>query len=271
MAQDIPSARDEPASGSSLIDSHERVYVGAGDPANLALHIERYKFAASRVAAADRVIDAASGSGYGSQLLSHKAQEVIGLDLNTDALDYARSNHQERNITYHQCDLDTTIPYGANSFDMAVCFETLEHVTNQADLLREFSRILRPTGTLILSTPDRRMYSDVSRYHNPFHVHEFSKEELLDQVAECFAIKEIYGQVRYRSSRLGEAVFSVARLDILNLRRFGFRAMSSLRRAQRRLSRFRIELDGSNLERIERNAPPAHLFLVVVAAPKRWR
>lgn len=51
-------------------------------------------------------------------------------------------------------DLDKTLPYEDGAFDYAVCVEGLEHIENPANAIREFARILRPGGLLVISVPN---------------------------------------------------------------------------------------------------------------------
>ena len=51
-------------------------------------------------------------------------------------------------------DLSQTLPYPDGSFDYITCIEGLEHIENPHQALREFSRILRPGGQVIVSVPN---------------------------------------------------------------------------------------------------------------------
>ena len=58
------------------------------------------------------------------------------------------------------------------SFDMVVCFELIEHITKQEQLVETAARLLKEDGVFLVSTPDREIYSEAHDYHNPFHVRE---------------------------------------------------------------------------------------------------
>ena len=47
------------------------------------------------------------------------------------------------------------IPLASQSIDVVVCFETIEHLEQQAELLDEIKRVLTPDGVLVISSPDR--------------------------------------------------------------------------------------------------------------------
>jgi SAM-dependent methyltransferase len=84
------------------------------------------------------------------------------------------------------------------SFDVVVSFETIEHLPLMEAYLNEMSRILRPGGAFLVSTPDRRigsvLYWLFRRPQNHFHVRELSERELLKVLSVFFWIETRYGQ-----------------------------------------------------------------------------
>jgi SAM-dependent methyltransferase len=52
-----------------------------------------------------------------------------------------------------EVDLNRPLPFPDDSFDSVLLTDVLEHVAEPADLLREIARVLRPSGSLILSVP----------------------------------------------------------------------------------------------------------------------
>src|SRR5262249_163054 len=61
-----------------------------------------------------------------------------------------------------------------------ISFETIEHLPedDQPRMLAEFARVLVPEGLLLLSSPNKRRYSDDRAYRNPFHLHELYPADL---------------------------------------------------------------------------------------------
>jgi len=155
-------------------------------------HFHRYALAADWLDGL-KVLDAACGEGYGSQLLAAKARKVTGIDISAAAVAHATSRYNLSNLEFLVADCCAT-PFEDNSFDCIVSFETLEHLENQEQLLAEFRRLLRPGGFLIISSPDKAIYSDRMGYENPYHVRELYKDEFENLLANEFPAVQMLGQ-----------------------------------------------------------------------------
>lgn len=140
-------------------------------------HLHRYAIA-SLIARGKVVLDIASGEGYGSRLLSSVAKHVTGIDIDAQSVLHASQKYAATNVRFQQGSC-LEIPCADASFDVVVSFETLEHVTDHDRVYREFRRVLVPTGMLIISCPEKAVYSDASGYSNPFHEHELYTEEFI--------------------------------------------------------------------------------------------
>ena len=139
-------------------------------------HWHRYLIVLDYVAG-KRVLDVASGEGYGSHLLSSSAAGVVGADISADAVAHATSRYANKNLRYVAADC-TQIPEPDASFDVIVSFETIEHMTEHDAFMREVDRLLAPDGLFIISSPNRPEYSDKAGYKNEFHVKELDRAEL---------------------------------------------------------------------------------------------
>ncbi len=139
-------------------------------------HWHRYLIARNYVVG-KRVLDMASGEGYGSHLLSKSAISVVGADISADAVAHANTRYVNKNLRYVAANC-TQIPEPDASFDVIVSFETIEHMTEHEAFLREVERLLAPGGTFIISSPNRPEYSDKTGYKNEFHVKELDRAEL---------------------------------------------------------------------------------------------
>lgn len=156
-------------------------------------HWARYAFAQT-LARGKRVLDAACGEGYGSAMLASAAASVLGVDIAQDAVAHAKARYAAHlNLRFAQGDC-TALDVPAASFDLIASFETLEHVAAQRELIAGFARALNADGILVVSSPDKHAYSEVSGFRNEFHVRELYREELLALLARHFPHVRLYGQ-----------------------------------------------------------------------------
>lgn len=158
-------------------------------------HWHRYAFARQFVTAR-RVLDAACGEGYGSALLSTAAAGVVGVDIDKDTVAEASRRYgrlPQVSFVEGSC---TALPLPDASFDVVVSFETIEHVgaADQPRTIAEFARVLKPDGLLIISSPNKRLYSDARNYVNEFHLHELYRDGLSKLIARHFPALRWYHQ-----------------------------------------------------------------------------
>jgi SAM-dependent methyltransferase len=122
------------------------------------------------------------------------------LKIDGDSVKHATANYNKPNLKFVQGSIVDVPLHGGEIFDLAVCFEAIEHVTEHEKLLSEVKRLLKNTGVFIVSTPNRKLYTDVPGIDNPFHVKELYLEEFKPLLEGHFKNVFIYGQRVYPSS-----------------------------------------------------------------------
>ena len=164
-------------------------------------HWHRYAFAANFAAGA-RVLDAACGEGYGAALLARRAASVLGVDISDAAIEHARKRYGGMpGLSLQTGDVTALDALSDSSFDLIVSFETLEHVAEQDRMLAGFARLLAPRGLLLVSSPDKRTYSDLAGFRNEHHVRELYRNELESLLARHFPACRLLGQkLMFRSA-----------------------------------------------------------------------
>lgn len=155
-------------------------------------HIHRYALAAE-FARGRNVLDAACGEGYGAWLLARHALSVTGIDIDETSISHAAAGYRAANLTFRVADC-CALPFADGQFGAVVSFETLEHLEAQQQMLREFRRVLAPDGFLVISSPDRAVYTDRLQNLNPFHVRELYRPEFEALLREPFAAVRLLGQ-----------------------------------------------------------------------------
>jgi SAM-dependent methyltransferase len=147
-------------------------------------HLHRYA-AAVQLCGGRKVLDIASGEGYGSYMLSQVATGVLGVDIDEPAVSRAIERYQRDNLSFKVGSCES-IPCESNSFDVIVSFETIEHVADPEAFLVEVVRALRPDGYLIISSPERDAYNAGRTEHNKYHLSEMSEGEIVAALARRF-------------------------------------------------------------------------------------
>lgn len=152
-------------------------------------HIDRYNFAVPYVHN-KMVADVACGSGYGSHLLASKgAKKVMGIDCDKKTIQYAKNRYPRRNITYKVRDAND-LPLASASISVFVSFETIEHIKKPREFLNEAKKVLKRSGLLIISTPNKKY----SIGDNPFHFREYDLKEFSQILSTYFRKVTYYGQ-----------------------------------------------------------------------------
>ena len=99
-----------------------------------------------------------------------------------------------------------------------ISFQVIEHIRRDGDFVREIARVLRPGGRFIVTTPNAPM----SLTRNPWHVREYTAEELRRLIAGSFSTVEtlgVFGDEKvmdyYEENR--RSVRRITRFDVLDL------------------------------------------------------
>ena len=161
-------------------------------------HLHRYALSLEFVQGKS-VLDIASGEGYGSAILSQVASSVVGVDIDSSCISFACKKYASiANLEFlvGACD---AFPLANESVDVVTSFETIEHHAKHDEMMQEIKRVLKPGGTLIISSPNRLTYSEQpkslsSNPNNPFHVKEPYDYQFISLLNRHFKSVKIYGQ-----------------------------------------------------------------------------
>jgi ubiquinone/menaquinone biosynthesis C-methylase UbiE len=168
-----------------------------------------------------KTLEVGFGEGYGTDFLAKEALEITAIDMSQDLVDHARAKYPKKNVWFMRGDA-TQFPFHDESFDVVVSSQVLEHVKDYQKFLREARRVLRPGGTALFATPNRKAMIDGV---NPYHFKEFSAAELmaaLNRVFDKVEVTALFGSPRYMELKASEQGFAsrIIALDFLRLRRF---------------------------------------------------
>jgi len=163
-------------------------------------HLARYAFAQKFIQEGSVGLDIACGAGYGTDMLlaGTHAKKMTGVDISEEAIAYAKQHFNDKRLEFIKYDAAEII-FPKSSFGVIVSFETIEHLEQNkaAKLIGNLYNYLKDDGTLIMSCPNRETYP--SGYTpNPYHIHEYSYEEIRDALNNHFKSIDLYCQgMRY--------------------------------------------------------------------------
>lgn len=158
-------------------------------------HLVRYALAAEWIRPGDTVLDCACGLGYGTALLAaaSRGRRFIGVDIDTDAVAYARDNFANYPAEYHTASAIQLDFLPDRSVDMVVSFETIEHLPDYERFFDEVVRVLKPDGRMIGSVP--HLWIDETGHDpNPHHYHAFDYVRIRDAFSRKLTVEARYGQ-----------------------------------------------------------------------------
>lgn len=161
------------------------------------------------------VLEIGSGDGYGIEIMAQKAEHFTTVDkFKCEAVERL----QLPNVTFKQMNVPPFEGLADNTFDFVVSFQVIEHIPNHKLFVQEISRVLKPGGKFIVTTPNKKM----SITRNPWHVREYHIHELEALLSKDFAhveMKGVFGNEKimeyYENNKA--SVRRITRFDIFNL------------------------------------------------------
>src|SRR5579875_3819670 len=131
-------------------------------------------------------------AGYGADLIAGVARRVIALDYDEATVAHVRARYPRVEVMHGNL---SRLPLPDASVDVVVNFQVIEHLWDQAQFVRECARVLRPSGLLMVSTPNRITFSPGRDTPiNPFHTRELNAEELTELLVDAgFGVDGVYG------------------------------------------------------------------------------
>ncbi len=129
------------------------------------------------------VLEAGCGEGYGADLIAGVARQVTALDYDEATVAHVRARYPRVQVVHGNL---AELPLPDQSVDVVVNFQVIEHLWDQPQFVRECARVLRPSGVLMMSTPNRITFSPGRDTPiNPFHTRELNADEMTELLRDA--------------------------------------------------------------------------------------
>lgn len=134
-----------------------------------------------------KILDAGCGTGHMIKLLHEKRKDNIyyGIDTSAAALQIAKERCPSAKLEIMDV---SNIGFKDEFFDVVICTEVLEHMVNYQTAVREFKRVLKKNGCLIITFPNETLWT-VGRFFlgkkplkNPGHINCFTAQKVREFV-----------------------------------------------------------------------------------------
>jgi ubiquinone/menaquinone biosynthesis C-methylase UbiE len=133
--------------------------------------------------------DIGCADGYGTQYLADYTLSTVGVDYSEATIAHARAKHKAKtNLTFKSGSVPP-LPLDTDSMEVVTAFQFIEHIHDRVGFIKEVYRVLKPGGVFLCTTPNIKM----SIARNPFHVHEYTFDEMQKEISSVFTYIELKG------------------------------------------------------------------------------
>jgi len=201
------------------MSSHERAHQDEANNVTYQRCQFAYEFAKPYIGGKE-VLDVGCGLAYGTAAMAPATKKIIGIDYDLSTVESNRQRYKAiANLEFKQGAVPP-LPFPDQSFDVVTAFQFIEHIHDRKEFLKEALRVLRPGGSLLVTTPNGKM----SLARNPFHVHEYTFDEMRNEVGSLtknFRLKGLNGNDRVNTyyAENGKFVRMILKWDVLKLHR----------------------------------------------------
>lgn len=180
------------------MDFNERVIPGVSSNFMLKEALARYEFAKKYITSGMCILDLGSGTGYGTSVLGADGVRVLGIDINSEAVNFSNKHYASSNVEFKKGNILTKLPI--QKYEVIVSFETIEHLKNPVLFLKNINSSLKKNGVFIMSTPNAAVVSPNGGVGSPYHTKEFNYDELNKILKKNFKKVKVFGQFKSKKA-----------------------------------------------------------------------
>lgn len=116
----------------------------------------------------DKILDVGTSQGLTMGYMAQVFTNIEGTDIDMPVLKTARKRLKKLGLKVKLSHYDgKKLPYANNTFDGIISTEVFEHVNNRQNFVKELHRVLKSSGKLIISSPNK-LYPIECEFHLPF-------------------------------------------------------------------------------------------------------
>lgn len=161
------------------------------NPRSLLFSLSRYKFASKMIGSGKRIIEVGCSDGFRSNILAEFSKEVIGVDIDSEAVQEASAsiklpNVQFKNADFMSCDL--------GKFDALVSMDVIEHIQseNENKFFSAVKKNLNETGMAVIGTPNKNAEAYASLPSRVGHINLYTQERLKNVMEQNFKFVQMF-------------------------------------------------------------------------------
>ena len=154
-------------------------------PRRILFALSYYKFAAKLLGTGKRVLEVGCSEGLGALLLGESAAEVVGVDIDEEAIHAANATFASDKVKFIAGDL---LESDLGTFDGVVSFDVIEHIypEHETAFLQAMCRHLEPSGMCVIGTPNKTAEQYASEVARRGHVNLYSADRLRSTMETYF-------------------------------------------------------------------------------------
>lgn len=152
-----------------------------------------YRSLALEFAPGRTVLDVGCSLGIGSNILAHEARAVWGIDINEEAIDFARKMFKRPNLDFEVADIENLPTRELSKFEMVVASEILEHVEDQGKALAGIKRFFTSETLGFITCPNvanPEVVENENKHH--FHLHHNTAGQFYELMTQNFQVVTMY-------------------------------------------------------------------------------